>query len=126
MRIYVSHSKKFDYKKELYEPLRKSNLNKKHEIILPHEKSDKPFSSKEFFKTIDAMISEVSYSSTGLGIELGWADASNVPLFCIYKKGSKISSSLKVMRPYLLEYSNDEELISGIEKKLKGFELLDS
>ena len=77
MKIYVAHSKKLDYKKELYEPLRNSSLNNEHEIILPHEKSDKPFSSKEFFKTCDVIIAEVSYSGTGLGIELGWANCGN-------------------------------------------------
>ncbi|MBW2985833.1 hypothetical protein KY333_00525 [Candidatus Woesearchaeota archaeon] len=38
MKIYVGHAKKFDFKKELYEPLRKSPLNNEHEIVLPHEK----------------------------------------------------------------------------------------
>jgi len=66
LKIYVGHSRDFDYVNELYVPLRRSKLNSIHEIILPHEKSDRPYSSKEFFKTCDVMIAEVSHPSTGL------------------------------------------------------------
>ena len=121
MKIYVAHSKKLDYKKELYEPLRNSSLNKEHEIILPHEKSDKPFSSKEFFKTCDIIIAEVSYSGTGLGIELGWTDYCKIPIICVYKSGSKLSGSLRTITNHFMEYSNTKELISGIEEKLREF-----
>ena len=124
MNIYVAHSKDFDFKKELYEPIRKSSLNSKHAFILPHEKSGKPFNSKDFLKDgCGLIIAEVSYPSTGLGIELGWADSYNVPIICIYKKGSKISGSLKVVSKSFVEYANSNELISGIEKAIGRLEL---
>lgn len=40
MRIYVTHSSGFNYKNELYLPLRNSALNEKHEITLPHEHTE--------------------------------------------------------------------------------------
>ena len=119
MKIYVGHSKEFDFKKELYEPLRKSALNQKHEITLPHEKSDEPFNSQEFLKNCDVMIAEISYPKTSLGIEIGWASANNVTILFVYIKGSKISNSLKIVSKYFLEYSNEKELINGVENLLK-------
>lgn len=116
MKIYVGHSRHFDYKSELYAPIRSSSLNQKHTFILPHENSDTPFSSKEFFQTsCDLFIAEVSYPATGLGIELGWADAYGVPVICIYKAGTKPGGSLKVLTPNFIEYHTSEELISSLD-----------
>jgi len=117
MKIYIAHSRSFDFKKELYEPIRQSSLNNKHTFVLPHETSDEPFNSKDYFKNeADLMIAEVSESAIGLGIELGWADIYEVPIICIYRSGSKVSSSLKVVSKNFVEYSNSKELISEIER----------
>ena len=35
MKIYIAHSREFDYKNELYTPIKK--VLKDHEVILPHE-----------------------------------------------------------------------------------------
>lgn len=121
MKIYVGHAKKFDFKKELYEPLRNSSLNKNHDIVLPHEESDEPFNSKEFLKTCDVMIAEVTHRATGLGIELGWADYLGVPIICIYKKGAKPAGSLKSITNNFIEYFDEKEMISKLENKLKEF-----
>jgi hypothetical protein len=119
MNIYVAHSRSFDFKKELYEPIRQSSLNNEHTFVLPHENSDKPFNSKDYLKNeADLLIAEVSESATGLGIELGWADIYQVPIVCIYKKGSKVSGSLKVVSKNFVEYSNSKEMISEIERIL--------
>jgi len=117
MKIYVAHSRSFDFKKELYKPIRQSSLNDEHTFVLPHETSDEPFNSKDYLKNeADLLIAEVSEPATGLGIELGWADTFAVPIICIYKKGSKVSGSLKVVSKYFVEYSDSKELISGIER----------
>jgi hypothetical protein len=74
MKIYVSHSTSFDFKEELYKPIRSSDLNSIHEIILPHEDSNEQFKTLDLFKSggCKLIIAEVSYPSTGQGIELGW------------------------------------------------------
>lgn len=120
MRIYVGHSKKFNYKKELYEPLRESSLNDRHEIVLPHEESDEPFNSKEFLETCDVMIAEVSYPGTGLGIELGWADALGIPIIAARRKDIKLSNSVKSLIDCIITYSTSKELILKIKKELEG------
>lgn len=119
MKIYVGHSgKKSSYKKELYEPLRNSSLSKQHNLTFPYEFEEKPFNSKEFLRSCDLMIAEVSHPSTGLGMELGWASIYGVPIVCVYKRGSKLSRSLKVLTDKFVEYSGSEELISGVKNIL--------
>jgi hypothetical protein len=117
-KIYIGHSKKLDYKNDLYIPLRESALNDKYEIILPHEESAEPFNSREGLKECSAMVAEVSYPATGLGIELSWAHSYGIPIICIYKKGQKISGSLKVLSPKFIEYENSKDIISQIGRVL--------
>ncbi len=112
MRVYVGHSGSFDFRKELYEPLKRLSF----EFVFPHEKAGEPFNSKEVLKSCRLMIAEVSYPSTGLGIEIGWADMYGVPIVFIHKKGVKVSDALKVIGKDFIEYSSDEELIAGIRK----------
>ena len=118
MKIYVTHSTAFDFKKELYEPIRNSELNKKNQIALPHETSTELFNSKEYMKSCNLIIAEVSYPSTGQGIELGWANLYNVPILAFYKSGSKPSGSIKAVTNTILEYKNTEELISLLERAI--------
>ena len=113
-KIYISHSTSFDFKKELYEPIRKSYLDKEYNFVLPHEDSEKLFNSKEYLRSCDLVIAEVSYPSTGLGIELGWANLYKVPIVCIYKTGFKLSNSLKAVCNSFIEYTNSQDMISKI------------
>lgn len=119
MKIYIGHSKNFDFKKELYEPIRTSSFNKNHEIILPHENSEELFNSKDFLQNCDLMIAEVSSSGTSLGIEIGWANAFSCPVVCVYKSGTKPSSGLKAVSDVFIEYSNPNDLIEKLEKIIK-------
>lgn len=116
MNIYVAHSRTFDFQKELYQPIRTSSLYTVHTFTLPHETSGKPFNSKEYLRNqCDVLIAEVSHPSTGIGIELGWADGYGVPIVCVYMKGSTISDSLKTISTRFVEYADGTELVSGIE-----------
>ncbi len=115
MKIYVGHSSGFNFKEELYKPLRESELNTKHKIVLPHEDSSEPFNSKEFLQNCDLMIAEVSFPSTGLGIELGWANFLGVPILFVYKKGARVSGSLKVVSDKFIEYETQEALIAKLQ-----------
>ncbi len=119
MRIYIGHSKTFDYKNELYLPIRNYDNLREYEIILPHEKSDTSSNTRAFYRNIDLFIVECSYPATGLGIELGWAYDDNKPIYCIYKKGMKIGGSLKTVTNNFYEYSNTEELLIIIENIIK-------
>ena len=119
MKILVTHSSNFDYKNELYVPLRSSSLNSDHSFILPHETGQaiptRPFLEK---KEVDLLIAEVSYPSTGQGIELGWADIFKIPVICIYKKGQIYSGSLYLVSKQFIEYESSEDLIKKITEYL--------
>ncbi len=117
MRIYVAHSTSFDYKEELYLPIRQSDLNSQHRFILPHEHSNDPYDSKMLISTaqVDLIVAEVSYPSTGLGIELGWADSCGIPIVCVHRADSKHSGSLKVVTDKIVSYTSHDDLIRGLE-----------
>lgn len=115
MKVYVSHSRNFDFKNELYLPLQ--GLGGKAEFIFPHQDSADGVDSKDIFKNhgCDLVLSEVSFPSTGQGIEMGWADVYNIPIICIYKSGSKTSSSLKKISKTFIEYSNTDDLVNKLK-----------
>lgn len=118
MKIYVTHSAGFDYLNELYYPLRKSHINAQHHITLPYENSKEPFNSKEYMKECDLILAEVSYPSTGLGMELGWANLYNIPIVCIYKKETKLSKSLNTVSHTFIEYETSEDMLRKLEHML--------
>lgn len=115
MNIYIPHSNSFNFKDELYTPIRKSDLNSKYNIVLPHENSDRLFNSKEYLKECDLVLAEVSFPSTGLGIELGWANTLNIPIICIYKSGTKPSNSIKAVSKTFIEYIDINEIFSKVD-----------
>jgi hypothetical protein len=121
MKIYVGHSSGYDYQNELYKPIRASQLNNEYTFLLPHEKSTELFPSLEFFRTkqIDLFIAEVSYPSTGLGIELGQASLYAIPIVCIFKNGLKYSSSIAAVTNDVREYT-EVNLIEVLENIVKN------
>ena len=112
MKIYVAHSRGYDYEKELYYPIRQMDNN--NEIILPHENGKNEPHTREFYKELNCIIAECSYPATGLGIELGWAYDDQKPIYCIYKKGSKVSGSLHALTNQFMEYSDSIDLINVV------------
>lgn len=124
MKIYVTHSRKWDYKNGLYLPIRQSHLNTQHEFILPHELSDEPFPSRELIfgsgtNLLDLLLAEVSIQSTALGTEVGWANASAIPVAFLYQSGTQPSNALRKVSDIFIEYSNPQQLIDGIEKTIE-------
>lgn len=118
MKIFVAHSSNFDFKNELYLPLRNSPLNNIHEFKLPQENVYEEI-TKEIIKESDLVLAEVSYPSTGQGIELGWANVFNVQIVCIYKEGSRISSSLNKLTDRFIVYKDSEDMISKLTEEFK-------
>lgn len=77
-----------------------------HEIILPHE-TDVFINSKDILKNVDLVIAEVSYPSTGMGIELGWAEAFGTRIIALHKRDTKLSSSIKAITKEIHSYDGD-------------------
>lgn len=114
MKIYVAHSSSFDFVNDLYAPIKKSKLMSDHLFIFPHEKPGVFVNSKDIIKSCDLVIAEVSYPSTGLGIELGWSNLLNVPILLIYKAGKTPTRALRVLNSVTFSYSNHEDLVEKI------------
>ncbi|TSC55462.1 MAG: Uncharacterized protein Greene071421_276 [Parcubacteria group bacterium Greene0714_21] len=117
MKIFVTHAKSFDFENELYAPLRNSQLAKEHQLIFPEEGERKR--TKDSIQECGVVLAEVSYPSTGSGIEIGWANALDKPIIAIYKSGSKISSSLEYVTQAVISYKNIHELPELIAQELK-------
>ena len=115
MKIYVSHSSQFNYQEELYKPFRSSEFNVKNGITLPHENSTENVVSKEYFDYCDLVIAEVSYPSTGMGIELGWANMKGVKIICIHKSGTTPSAATKAVSENFIEYSSFEDMFERLQ-----------
>lgn len=120
MKIYVGHSSDLDYEK-LYSFLRESDLDEEHEIILPHRDSNEPFDSRTYLKEeCDLFVAEVSKPSTGLGIELGWADIFKVPVLCVHREDAEISGSVHVVADEVKSYGAEEELPDLIKDEVNS------
>ena len=115
MKIYVSHSREFDFTNELYAPLKEASFSD-HIFFFSHE-NGRDVDTRTEIQNSDLVLAEVSFPSTGQGIELGWADILHIPIVCISKEGSKLSSSLNHLTKDFTVYLNTSELIS----KLKAF-----
>ena len=116
-KVYISHATSFDFKEELYKPLKKL---KGFELILPHEKSGIPEPSKAVIKTCSAMIAEISTPSHGVGIEIGWADSFGIPIIFIFKKNSKISACLRPISSKFIEYENIKDILPKLAETLRN------
>ena len=118
MKIYDAHSTSFDFEKEIYTPLRAMSS---FEFIFAHEHGkDILFSSKELFqkKQCDLVLAEVSMPSTGLGIELGWANDAGIPIVCVHKDGYKTSQSLKTVTTDVIAYNGPDDLVAKLTEIL--------
>lgn len=119
MNIYIGHSTGTEYQESLYRPLKDSSIDERHELVLPHD-SDEFFNSRKFLgNECDLFVAEVSEASTGLGIELGWADSYGVNLICIHQENSDPSSALKAVADELHSYSSADEMLEVINKKIE-------
>lgn len=119
MNIYIGHASSFPYQERLYIPLEESHLFDGHTIVLPHSSSDELFDSKTFLSNVcDLFIAEVSTASTGLGIELGWADQFDVPIVCVHTQDTTPSGALTAVTNTIKSYDNEDELIQIIETAL--------
>ena len=118
MRIYIAHSIDFDYLNELYLPIKESDFYQEHEVILPHDNSDSAH-DRDFYKDIDLFIAEVSYPSTGLGIELGYAYDDDKPICCIHRSDHKVSGSLYSVTEEIYPYYSPVDMLELIRSVIK-------
>jgi len=124
-KIYIGHSRdeRLNYKQKLYKPL-EFLLREHHVIILPHNIDEVTVNSKEIFPTCNLFIAEVSYPSTGLGMELAWAHSLHVPVLCIHKTDCKPSTSITNLFQHIIAYVDKNDMVSKISAWIKAHEKL--
>ena len=67
------------------------------------------------------VLAEVSFPSTGQGIELGWADFLKIPIVCLHKQGSRVSGSVNCVSNTFETYTDAKEMLYKIESLLEKF-----
>ncbi len=118
MKIYIAHSSSFDFQNDLYTPLRQSPIFGAHTFIFPHDGVQ--INSKEVLSECDFVIADVTRASTGMGIELGWANDLGKTIVCIHQEDSIPSSSLRFVSQKFFSYGHPDE-ISELVGKIVGF-----
>ena len=113
MRIYLAHSRDFDYQNELYLPRKNSEVFKQYDIILSHD-GDNYKHDRDFYKRIDLVTAELSFPLTGLGIKLGFLYDDNKNIYCIHNSNVKISGSVNAITKNIYEYKNQENMLNII------------
>lgn len=114
MKIYLVHSSKSNFREELYQPLKHSELNKLHTIVYLYDETDNPGSTKELIRGCDLIIAEVSNNSIACGIEIGWANAFGKKIIFIHKSEIQPSRFLPIISENIISYSNSIELIDKL------------
>ena len=114
MKIYLGHATTFDYQKDLYEPLKNSELWMQYKFFLPHEFGTEPINSKDIIASCEIFVAEVSYPSTGLGIELAWASTAACKMLCLVKENTKPSSSIRMITSNIIQYVDRGSLINKL------------
>lgn len=121
MKIYISHSSKYDYENKIYNLIKKSDLIEENIFFFPHEDNNRKIRVEDIIRDFDMVIAEVSLPATGQGIELGIAYCAKVPILCIYEKNIKISSSLKFITNQFLEYDDSKDMIDKLKNYIENF-----
>lgn len=116
MKIYVCHASSFDFARELYAPLK---TIAGYEFVFPHDGGDDAH-SKEVIASCDLVLAEVSYPSTGMGIELGWADAAGIPIVCVHTSDAKPSRAVRHVAKQIAPYGDAEDLVAKLSEMLKN------
>lgn len=125
MKIFISHSSDYDYKKELYEKIINSDLYDNYDFIFPmlnDYENIKDIPSKDVIWTCDLLIADISRISFWVWIELGWADIQKVPILYIYKKWTEFSKSLNILSNDFIEYEDSSDMIYKIWEYLKKYD----
>ncbi len=118
MKILVAHASNYDYRTELYEPLKQSTLAQEHTIVFPHDEENAEIETNSVIPEAGLLIAEVSHPSTGAGIEIGLAQAAGVPTIFLCKTGIIPSSALKFIKGTPIGYTDASDLVAKVQEHL--------
>ncbi len=114
-KIYLGHTRdpRLNYLDTFYQPL--IAALHEHTLIMPHPNgADAVINSCDVLPKCDAMIAEVSYPSTGLGMELAWAKIVQVPILCLHHTTCTPSHSVLTHFSSIISYENTLDMVQGV------------
>jgi nucleoside 2-deoxyribosyltransferase len=116
MKIYCAHATCFDFQQEFYQPLRVALAPAKAELLLTHAEAQAGvINTRQLIAKAELCFAEVSYSSTGMEIELGWADALGIPIVAFYRQDCVPSTSLPLIARQMIGYSTAADLVGAVQ-----------
>jgi len=123
LAISYSNRSLFDNEVESLKKLFKKN---DLELLVFVDKNNfKPNQEKEMMKTAfneidntDFLIAELTTKSIGVGIEIGYAFAKEMPIIYLHKKNAEYSSTASGSSTYIVAYENEFDLYESVEKLL--------
>lgn len=113
--IYVAHANSSDFRDVLYPAVETSHFGTNEHVVYPHKHPNKQFHSKDYIKTCSLFLADGSEPSTGMGIELAWADMYHVPILCVHREEKKPSSSISYFTKEFISYKNKEDLRNKLD-----------
>lgn len=87
-------------------------------VVFPHPAQEDVQLTKEAIESADLVLVEVSISSTGSGIEIGWASAAGKPIYAFYQGGSAPSPALQFATKQIYPYVTEGDIIKILESLL--------
>lgn len=123
LAISYSNRSLFDNEIESLKKLfKKNNLEL---VIFVDKYNFKTNQEKEMMKTAfneidnaDFLIAELTTKSIGVGIEIGYAYAKEIPIIYLRKNESEYSTTASGSSTYIIEYENEYDLRKSMEKLL--------
>ncbi len=117
MIVYFSHSRKVLGWEKIIDVVRRVLREKLAlKLFLPYEGREKPIDSRQAIKKSDILLAEVSTPGTGIGVEVGWADAFSKEIVFLAREGTDPSGSLKLVSNNWIFYNDLEDLGVKLEK----------
>jgi len=113
MLLFFTAAPSFDAQKELASPLSAAKALKKHELLFPTLQKP-PFDAHGALKASDIVFAEVSAPSLEVGLHLGWASATFIPIVCVSKKGTTLAPMLKDVSKFFIEYDSPADLATKV------------
>lgn len=80
------------------------------EIKFPQQDKDNIQKTKDDIAAAELVLVEVSISSTGSGIELGWANAAGVPIIAFHQGGAEPSPAVQFATKNIHVYVTEEHI----------------
>ncbi|MFQ5620840.1 MAG: hypothetical protein ACE5FT_03280 [Candidatus Nanoarchaeia archaeon] len=126
MRGYLSHSKRdllgndWDFRENLYVPIKESGLQEEFGIIFPHERSGRTYNTEQLIRDgIDFLIGDVTFPHSGIA-EIGMAKYAKCNIILTHNTNIRCAiGSLFMLTNMFAPYDSPEELVEGLREHLE-------